>query len=285
MVDLRIQYARTADGVNIAYAQFGEGVPLVYAPGAYGLALHYYSELAYSRGNVDALVAKGFRLIRYDSRGTGSSDRDNLDFSLDTGVLDMEAVVDRLGLDRFVLMGHFHSSRAAIAYTVRHPERVTHLVLRDPTTSRVDMDAIFPGNAVLDAMIPLAAEQWELVSLNVAAIGLGIVDLGITMELAKALRSGVTAESFVAQQKALAAIDVTDLLELVPVPTLVVVDKAFPGRSGDPAHQQWSIYVKKIAAAIPDSRLETTDDFPAAVAGLRHVYIWLRKSPPADCNK
>ena len=202
MADLRIQYAKTSDGVNIAYAQFGEGVPLVYAPGAYGLAVHYYSELAYSRGNVDSLVANGFRVIRYDSRGTGSSDRDNLDFSLDSSVLDLEAVVERLGLDRFVLVGHFHSTRAAIAYTVRHPQRVTHLVLRDPTTSKADSDAIFPGSAILDAMLPLAAEQWELVSLNVAAIGLGIADLEVTTEFAKAIRSGITVESFVAQQKA-----------------------------------------------------------------------------------
>jgi pimeloyl-ACP methyl ester carboxylesterase len=158
-MELRIQYAKTSDGVNIAYAQFGEGVPLVYAPGAYGMGVHYYTELPYSRGNVDSLVAKGFRVIRYDARGTGSSDRDNLDYSLDTAVLDLEAVVERLELDPFVLVGHFQSARAAIAYAVGHPERLTHLVLRDPTTSAAGMDAIFPGSAIIDAMLPLAAEH------------------------------------------------------------------------------------------------------------------------------
>jgi class 3 adenylate cyclase len=266
----RIQYAKTSDGVNIAYAQFGEGVPLVYAPGSYGLAVHHYSELAYSRGNVDRLVANGFRVIRYDSRGAGSSDRDNLDYSLDASVLDLEAVVERLGLDRFVLVGHFHSARAAIAYTVRHPQRVTHLVLRDPTTSRADLDAIFPASAILTAMLPLAAEQWELVSLNAAAIGLGISDLEVTTEFAKAIRSGITAESFVAQQKALDATDASGLLGSVQVPTLVIVDKAFPGRSADPA-ALWSVQVKKIAAAIPDARLETSGDFAAAVAAFVQV--------------
>jgi class 3 adenylate cyclase len=266
----RIQYAKTSDGVNIAYAQFGEGVPLVYAPGAYGLAVHYYSELAYSRGNVDGLVANGFRVIRYDSRGAGSSDRDNLDYSLDTSVLDLEAVVERLGLDRFVLVGHFQSARAAIAYTVRHPQRVTHLVLRDPTTSKADLDAIFPGSAIIDAMLPLAAEQWELVSLNAAAIGFGITDLTVTTEYAKAIRSGITVESFVAQQKALDAVDASGLLGSVQVPTLVIVDKAFPGRAADPA-ARWSVVVKRIAAAIPDARLETTGDFAAAVAAFVHV--------------
>ncbi len=270
MAELRIQYAKTGDGVNIAYAQFGEGAPLIYAPGAYGLAVHYYSELAYSRGNVDSLVAKGFRVIRYDARGTGSSDRDNLNYTLDTAVLDLEAVVERLGLDRFVLAGHLHSARVAIAYTVRHPEHVTHLVLRDPNTSSAEMDSIFPGNAVLNAMLPLAVDQWELVSLNAAAIGLGIADLEVTMEFAKALRSGITPEAFVAQQISLESTGTNDLLGLVQVPTLVVVDKAFPGRSTDPA-AKWSVQVKRIAAAIPDARLETTDDFAAAVAAFVHV--------------
>ena len=270
MADLRIQYAKTSDGVNIAYAQFGEGVPLVYAPGAYGLGVHYYSELAYSRGNVDSLVANGFRVIRYDSRGTGSSDRDNLDFSLNAALLDLETVVERVGLGRFVLLGHFSSAQAAIAYAVKHPERLSHLILRDPVTSEADQVASFPGYAIITAMLPLAEKQWELVSLNAAALGFGFTDFDIAREFGAAIRAGMTVEAFIAQHEALGRNDVTALLSSVDVPTLIIADTGFPGRSSG-AVAQWSSHMKRIAAAIPDAHLETTGDVAAAVAAFVHV--------------
>ena len=103
----RIQYARTSDGVNIAYGVFGEGLPLIYSPSAHGIGVHYYSYLSYSRRSVDQLTAAGFQVVRYDGRGTGSSDRTPTEFSLETDVLDLAAVVDRLGYERFTLVGHF----------------------------------------------------------------------------------------------------------------------------------------------------------------------------------
>ena len=69
------------------------------------------------------------RLVRYDGRGTGLSQREVSDYSLDAWVLDLEAVVDRLGLERFALYGPSGSGPVAIAYAARHPERVQHLIL------------------------------------------------------------------------------------------------------------------------------------------------------------
>ena len=266
MADLRIQYAKTTDGVDIAFAVFGDGSPLVYAPGAYGLGVHYYSEMPYSRGNVDGLVATGFRVVRYDSRGTGSSDRDNLDFSLDTSVLDLEAVVERAGLDRFALAGHFGSAQPAIAYAAKHPDRITHLILRDPVASEADQDAVFPAYKIIAAMLPLAKDNWELVSLNAAVLSFGFSDLDVAKGFAAAIREGITVEGFMAQEKAdFDRFDVTGLLSFVRVPTLVVVDTAFPGRSEVPI-AKWRNQMGKIAAAIPDARLEVTGDFAAATA-------------------
>ncbi len=67
--------------------------------------------------------------IRYDQRGCGLSDRDVADLSLDAWVGDLEAVVDSLGLQRFPLFGMSQGGAVAIDYAVRHPERVSHLVL------------------------------------------------------------------------------------------------------------------------------------------------------------
>ena len=260
----RIQYARTSDGVSIAYAVFGEGPPLIYLPGAYGLGVHYYSHVSYSRGGIDQLTAAGLQVVRYDGRGTGSSDRTAVDFSLEAQLLDLEAVVERLGLERFALLGHFGGAQSAIAYATRRPERVARLVLRDPWASAADMYQMLPGTRIVTAMRPLAEAQWELISLNIAAIGFGFADSELAKEYAAALRSGITAATWVRMQEASDKIDVTDLLEAVSVPTLVIVEAAFPGRA-PAAVAEWGGPVKRIAASIPDARLVTTDELGVVV--------------------
>ncbi|MGQ0748996.1 MAG: alpha/beta fold hydrolase, partial [Betaproteobacteria bacterium] len=69
------------------------------------------------------------RLVRYDERGCGLSDWDAADLSFEAWVRDLEAVVDAVALERFALLGISQGGPVAIAYAVRHPERVTHLVL------------------------------------------------------------------------------------------------------------------------------------------------------------
>ena len=67
--------------------------------------------------------------MRYDGRGFGLSDRGVKHFSLDRKLLDLEAVVDSLPLDRFDILGMSEGGPTAIAYTYKHPERVAKLVL------------------------------------------------------------------------------------------------------------------------------------------------------------
>ena len=123
----RIQYAQTEDGVSIAFATLGEGTPFIYMPHPFPhLQLDW--EVPESRSWWERW-AKNRQLVRYDARGTGLSDRDVTDFSLDAGVRDLEAVVDGQGLERFALWAGATSGLVGIAYAVRHPERVTHLIL------------------------------------------------------------------------------------------------------------------------------------------------------------
>ena len=74
-------------------------------------------------------LSRDHTLIRYDARGNGLSDRDVEDVSFETFVSDLETVVDAAGLDRFALLGISQGCAVSIAYAVRHPERVTHLIL------------------------------------------------------------------------------------------------------------------------------------------------------------
>jgi pimeloyl-ACP methyl ester carboxylesterase len=74
-------------------------------------------------------LSRDHQLIRYDTRGNGLSDREVEDVSLETYVGDLEAVVEAAGLERFALFGISQGCAISIAYAVRHPERITHLVL------------------------------------------------------------------------------------------------------------------------------------------------------------
>ena len=74
-------------------------------------------------------LARENTLIRYDARGNGLSDWEVDDISLDAWVSDVETVVDAIGLERFPLLGISQGSAISIAYAVRHPERVSHLIL------------------------------------------------------------------------------------------------------------------------------------------------------------
>src|SRR3954468_7107146 len=123
----QIRFCKSFDGTRIAYATAGEGPPLVRAP-------HWLTHLEYEWEKPlwrpwGTELARGRRLVRMDERGCGLSDRDNADFSLEAFVRDLEAVVDAAGLERFAIMGHSQGGGIAMEYAVRHPERVTHLVL------------------------------------------------------------------------------------------------------------------------------------------------------------
>lgn len=129
MADARqsIRFCSAHDGVRIAYATSGRGPPLVKA--ANWLShLEYDWESPVWRPLLDAL-SRDHTLIRYDERGCGLSDWNVDDLSFDAWVHDLETVADAAGVDRFPLLGISQGASIAVAYAVRHPERVTHLVL------------------------------------------------------------------------------------------------------------------------------------------------------------
>ena len=68
-------------------------------------------------------------LLRYDARGIGLSQRDNVEISFDKWLSDLETIVDCAKLDRFILFWLSQGAALAIAYAARHPERLTHLIL------------------------------------------------------------------------------------------------------------------------------------------------------------
>ena len=106
----RIQYAKTSDGVSIAYSTLGEGEPLMSMPTFPWNHIQLEWQIPTLR-RVHERLAQGRRLVRYDARGTGSSERRVTDFSLEAHILDLEAVVNRMQLDRCALVGRTNSAR------------------------------------------------------------------------------------------------------------------------------------------------------------------------------
>jgi pimeloyl-ACP methyl ester carboxylesterase/DNA-binding winged helix-turn-helix (wHTH) protein len=122
-----IQFCLARDGVRLAYATLGSGPTLV-------KAANWLSHLDLDR-NVPLWhhwlveLSRRHRLVRYDERGTGLSDWSVPTLAFDSWVSDLEAVVEASEPGRFDLLGISQGAAVAIAYAVRHPERVRRLVL------------------------------------------------------------------------------------------------------------------------------------------------------------
>jgi pimeloyl-ACP methyl ester carboxylesterase len=127
-MDQQIGFCTTDDGVRIAYATYGgDGPPIFVLPDIVG------QDAIWKHPDGRALletVSAGRRLITYDARGTGSSDR-NADFtSLECYARDVSAVIDHLelrGVTMFVLQGI--SSAFTLLYASTHPDIIQSLVL------------------------------------------------------------------------------------------------------------------------------------------------------------
>ena len=148
-----VHFCTASDGVRIAYAVAGQGTPLVKAANwlnhlEYDWQSPIWSELLHE-------LAASHLLVRYDERGNGLSDWDVNDISFEAFVRDLESVVDAAGLDRFALFGMSQGCAVSIVYAIRHPERVSHLVLyggfargrarRDPEHARTLLSLVKQG--------------------------------------------------------------------------------------------------------------------------------------------
>jgi class 3 adenylate cyclase/pimeloyl-ACP methyl ester carboxylesterase len=122
-----IHFCQTSDGVQLAYARTGQGPPLI-KTGHWMTHIEFDFESPIWRHLYQEL-AREHTFVRYDARGNGLSDREVPDITFERFVDDLETVIDAAGLDRFALLGISQGCAVSVAYAIRHPERVTHLVL------------------------------------------------------------------------------------------------------------------------------------------------------------
>ena len=124
----RIRFLRTHDGIQLAWAEAGSGPPLVKAA-TWLTHLEYDWESPVWRHWL-RFFAEHFRFVRYDERGCGMTDWNVDELTVETWVDDLEAVIDAAAFEEpFALLGISHGTAACVAYAVRHPERVSRMVL------------------------------------------------------------------------------------------------------------------------------------------------------------
>jgi pimeloyl-ACP methyl ester carboxylesterase len=233
-----IRFCTTDDGVRIAYATSGEGSPIV-RPGHWLTHLEYDLKSPVWRHLLLGL-SEQHTLVRYDPRGTGMSDRDVGGVSPELWLKDLEAVVSDLGLDRFALLGISQGGPVAIRYAVKHPEKVAHLLMYGTyARGRLHRDDAEFSPEMLDAMCTLILKGWgsdnesyrELFSSRYLPSG-NREHIRWLNELEAISASPEMAARYF---RAVADIDVRDLLPKVKAPTLVLHcrgDRVVPFRFG-----------------------------------------------------
>src|SRR3990167_7059243 len=151
-----------------------------------------YTSVALWRAMIDPLVEAGWRLVMYDGRGTGSSDHGEMDYSLATRVSDLETVVGHLKLERFAAVATYTGGPVAIAYAVRHPQRVSHLVLAGTYACGEEFYREVPFMRARAQLFSMVAEQWEFFTLTLAKLAGFAADSAEASVLAQAMRASMS---------------------------------------------------------------------------------------------
>jgi class 3 adenylate cyclase/pimeloyl-ACP methyl ester carboxylesterase len=225
-VGQQVRYCRSGDGVRLAYSLVGSGPPFVKSANWIShLELDW--ELPIYRYMLVEL-AKRNTLVRYDARGTGLSDWDVSEMSLDAWVSDLEAVVDASGLKRFPLFGYSQGCAVSVAFAARHPGRVSKLVLyggfalgryKRPSTTAADLER-YRATATLMRL------GWDAEEPTFRQLLTSQIAPNAKFEQASAFnvmqRKSISPENAVRFYEAVNNLDVTALLPKVSVPTLVL---------------------------------------------------------------
>ncbi len=243
-----VSFCQTSDGVHLALATAGRGMPLVKAANWLNHIEFDWQSPVWSP--LFTHLAEQNLLVRYDERGTGLSDRDVADFSFEAFVRDLETVVDEVGLSRFALLGISQGVPISIAYAVRHPERVSRLVLCGGFAKGWRQRGNAEEVARAEASITLIRHGWGQDNPAARQMFTSLIVPDAThaeMQWFNDLeRVSASAETAIRLLNVLGDIDVTGLLPRVAVPTLLLHsrgDARVPFEHG-----------RTLARAIPNAR-------------------------------
>jgi class 3 adenylate cyclase len=252
-----VRYVRNGD-ISIAYQVVGEGPhELLMIPGWISHLALDWEEPTWVRWCVR--MTSFARLVRFDKRGTGLSDRPPGVPTLEERMEDARAVMDAVGLERAHVMGWSEGGPLAVLLAVAHPERVQSLVLYGTQACFVRKDDYPWGNDPLD-VAAITAEVEDAWGDPARAPGVGArADERFMQRWAVYQQAGASPSAAAALIVANHEIDVRALLGSIGVPTLVL------SRTGDPIGPPEA--ARYLAERIPGARF-------VELAGDQHI-IWL----------
>ncbi len=247
------RFCTSRDGALIAYAKVGRGPPLVKAPNWMNhlefdwqspVWRHLLRELAHAH-----------TLVRFDQRGNGLSDWDVEDFSFEAFVQDLAAVVDAAKLERFPLVGISGGCSISVAYTVQHPERVSHLILYGGYARGTNRRGSEEQAKRAEVEKTMLLQGWGQNNPAFRQYFTTSFMPGATKEQAdwfnELQRISVSPENAVRIRNVNGDVDVSDLLPQITVPTLVLHcrdDGVVPFEEG-----------RRLAALIPNAQFVALD--------------------------
>ncbi len=244
----RVLYCKADDGTRLAYSVTGEG-PAIVKTANWLNHIEYDWDSPLWRHWIDEFT-RARSLIRYDERGNGLSDWDTPDLSLDAFVQDLESIADRTKLGQFDLLAISQGAAVAIAYAVRHPERVGRLIICNGYAAGWAVRCDPAEVARREAMLTLTEVGWgadnpayRQLFTNHYIPDATPKQMGWFNEMQ---RLSASPENAVRLQRALSKIDVRELLPKLRTPTLVFHsrnDQAVPFSQG-----------AELAAGIPNAQ-------------------------------
>jgi DNA-binding SARP family transcriptional activator/pimeloyl-ACP methyl ester carboxylesterase len=219
-----VRFCTASDGTKIAYATSGSGPPLVKAANWLTHLEHEWKSPMWRHWMRE--LSREHRLIRYDERANGLSDWNAEDLSFDALVDDLSTVVGAAGVERYALLGISQGCAIAIGHAVRHPERVSRLVLYGGFAQGWRRRGSPQAIEAREAMFTLARLGWGRRHAAFRQLFTSLFCPDATLEQRQAFddmqRESASPENAVRLGHAFGDIDVTSLLPRVRVPTLVL---------------------------------------------------------------
>ena len=242
-VEQRLGTTRTREGVEVAYATAGRGAPLLFV-GGWLSHLELSWALPAERRMLEGL-AQGRRLLRYDRPGCGLSDRSSTSApSLEGELAVVDAVLVAAGVEHTDIVASSLGVPLMIEWAARRPETVDRLVLYGGWARGADIGS----TSVREHIVGLVAGHWGLGADVLTDIFLPDASAGTRAAISAYQREAASPATATALLELCYRIDVTDSLDQVGAPTLVVHREHDRAAPLDQA--------RLIAAAIPDARLE-----------------------------
>jgi pimeloyl-ACP methyl ester carboxylesterase/DNA-binding CsgD family transcriptional regulator len=250
----QIRFCTSRDNVRIAYATCGAGPPLVWAQHWVHHLKHDWDSPVW-RPWLSTLMQR-HTLIRYDLRGCGLSDRERVDFSFEKLVDDFEAVIEATGLKRFAFIGMAIGTAIGVTYAVRHPGRITHLILYGPyTRNRLAGGPTTEQVEEVQAWLKIMELGWSNDNPAYGQFFTSLLIPDATAEQARAhndlLRVTTSPSNAVGLLRAVSGVDVREVVPRVRCPTLVLQPRGNSVMSFDEG--------RAVAALIPGARFVPLD--------------------------